>query len=56
MQQRAGQHALLHGLLRFQIELGAAAHAATSPEASSNVTCGDGNIVTIIGDDPQCLC
>ena len=33
----AGQHALLHGLLRFQIEL-------------DNDTCGDDNIVMITGD------
>jgi hypothetical protein len=39
----AGQLALLHGLLRFQIEL-------------DNVTCGDDNIVMIDGDSSQCLC
>ena len=41
--------ALLHGLLRFQIELDARCTCST-------VICGDGNIVMISGDDPQCLC
>eukprot|EP01046_Picozoa_sp_COSAG06_P102471 COSAG06_NODE_48632_length_330_cov_2.675325_1_plen_65_part_10 len=45
----AGQHALLHGLPRFQIELGARC-------TCSNVTLDDNNIVMIIDDDPQCLC
>ena len=39
----AGQHALLHGLLRFQIELG---NSCTC----SNVTCGDYDIVMTMGD------